>query len=365
MNQRNSNIELMRLVAMFCIVFHHFIDHNVDDVTVLGDTPTRYLLESCGTLVGKISVCLFFIISIWFLADRRLTVRESCRRVWILEREILFYSVGCYLVYSLMMGVFSPTQLLARLLPVLTGEWWFVSDYVLLMLAMPFLLVGLKSLSQRDHAVLAAAMTVFFGFVQYLPYIGWALSDGSGILGILMLTIVVCYCRWHGEELLPGGVHSRRLPMASAIAVVLLTVLYASASMLHVPVLPSIAGKLWTPMQDWHSLLVIVISVTVFLWTNSAKPHHWPLVNRMAASAFAIYLITDAPEAETLLWARLFPLSDIAHSPIPVLLSMLLITAGLCLVGILIDQVRTVLFRWTVNRRPGAWFDRLTLRLGR
>ena len=73
----------MRLVAMFCIVFHHFIDHNVDDVTVLGDTPTRYLLESCGTLVGKISVCLFFIISIWFLADRQLTVRESCRRVWI------------------------------------------------------------------------------------------------------------------------------------------------------------------------------------------------------------------------------------------------------------------------------------------
>ena len=118
-------------------------------------------------------------------------------------------------------------------------------------------------------------------------------------------------------------------------------------------------------MQDWHSLSVIVISMTLFLWVDSVKPHHWPCIDRLAASAFAIYLITDTTEAETLLWTRLFPLSDIAHSPIPVLLSMLLITAGLCLVGILIDQVRSVLFRWTVNRRPGAWFDRLTLRLGR
>ncbi|KFI96155.1 acyltransferase family protein [Bifidobacterium stellenboschense] len=350
---RNSNIEVLRLLAMVAIVSHHAIVHNADDLNVIGSAPNRILLDFASILVGKTAVCLFFIISIWFLADRQLTFRGSCRRVWILEREILFYSVLCYLVYAPMLGTFSPTTFAARFFPVITGEWWFVSDYVLLMLALPFLVTVLKALPAREHGVLAVFLAVFFGFVQYLPYVGWALKDSSDIMGLLVLTTLTCHIRWYGIGMQRPRPYA--LLVSGALSLALPILLYV----LRMDV--RIAGRLWTPMQDWQSLPVIVLSFVIFLGVDRLTPHHWPIIDRMASGTFAIYLITDTPEAELLLWTKLFPLHRITGMPVPIAV-ILLVSIGLCAVCIGIDLIRQALFRVTVDRNPGAWFDRLFFR---
>lgn len=355
--QRNSNIELLRLMAMIAIVFHHAIVHNADDLDAVENVPSRILLEFAGTFVGKTAVCVFFIISIWFLADRRLTFRDSCRRVWILEREILFYSVLCYLVYAPTMGTFSVKTLLTRFLPVITGEWWFVSDYVLLMLVLPFLTTGLKALSTRDHGILTVFSVAFFGFVQYLPYIGWSLKDSSGIMGLLTVTIVTCYIRWHGEARKHRFNERLIAAVSGTVAFALLVALYV-LQCVNIPLVSTTASKLWTPMQDWHSLPVIIISIAIVGEASRAKAHHWPVIDRMASGTFAIYLITDTPEAELLLWTRLFPLHAIGGLP-AVVVVILLIAAGVCMICTGIDLIRQALFHVSIDRNPGAWFDRL------
>ncbi|MBT1180856.1 acyltransferase family protein [Bifidobacterium sp. CP2] len=346
--RRNSSLELLRLLAMLAIVFHHAIVHNGDGLDMIDSVPSRVFLEFAGILVGKTAVCLFFIISIWFLADRQLTFRGSCRRVWILEREILFYSVLCYLVCAPMLGTFSPTTFAARLFPVITGEWWFVSDYVLLILALPFLVTVLKALPAHEHGVLAIFLAVFFGFVQYLPYVGWALKDSSDIMGLLALATLTCYIRWYACRTQRPS--SCVLLVAGALSLALLILLYV----LRMDV--RIAGRLWTPMQDWHSLPVIVLSFVIFLGVNRLTPHHWPIIDRMASGTFAIYLITDTPEAEFLLWTKLFPLHRIADTPMPIAI-ITLISIGLYTACIGIDLIRQTLFRATIDRNPGAWFD--------
>lgn len=81
----------------------------------------------------------------------------------------------------------------------------------------------------------------------------------------------------------------------------------------------------------------------------------------MTSGTFAIYLITDTPEAELLLWTKLFPLHRITGMPVPIAV-ILLVSIGLCAVCIGIDLIRQTLFRVTVDRNPGAWFDRLFFR---
>lgn len=353
---RNSNIELLRLAAMFCIVFIHFVTHNVSSPDVFGDTITRLLLDSCSTIVGKTAVCLFFIISIWFLVDSHMTFKESCRRAWILEREVLFYSILCYVIYAPALGEpYSFTTLVARFLPTLTGEWWFVSDYMLLLIMIPFLVKALRALSAREHALCAVLMVVFFGFVQYLPYIGWALVDSSSVMGLLILVTIVCYFRWHESSLFSKQHSTKVLFVACLSSVIMLAVIYVMQTWNTGPI-SALASKLWTPMQDWHNLPIVIISLTIFMATIRSKPHHWPIVNHLATSAFAIYLITDTPEAETLLWTNLFPLHKLAQLPHP-LGVMVLISASLCVICIGFDQIRQFLFKLTVDRNPGKWFD--------
>ena len=52
---------------------------------------------------GKIGVVIFFSISAWFFLDREQTIKSNLKRVWIMERELLFYSlilVAFYLVFD-------------------------------------------------------------------------------------------------------------------------------------------------------------------------------------------------------------------------------------------------------------------------
>ena len=80
------------------------------------------------------------------------------------------------------------------------------------------------------------------------------------------------------------------------------------------------------------------------------------LINRIAQSAFAVYLITDHPATRTLLWKHLFVLEDLCRQPFAILqiLGILLIIYLACT---LIDFVRQGLFALTVDRNRGHWFE--------
>lgn len=42
---------------------------------------------------GKVGVVIFFTISAWFFLDKEQTIKSNLKRIWILEREVLFWSV--------------------------------------------------------------------------------------------------------------------------------------------------------------------------------------------------------------------------------------------------------------------------------
>ena len=82
------------------------------------------------------------------------------------------------------------------------------------------------------------------------------------------------------------------------------------------------------------------------------------LINRIAQSAFAVYLITDYAASEKLLWVRLFNLQDLYQQPLAILqiLGILLAIYATCT---LLDFIRQALFAVTLDRRRGRWFDLL------
>lgn len=92
MGGRNSSIELLRIVAMFMILAHHFVVHNGYDAKNLPLGPERISFQLVMQGGGKVGVVIFFTISAWFFLDKEQTIKSNLKRIWILEREVLFWS---------------------------------------------------------------------------------------------------------------------------------------------------------------------------------------------------------------------------------------------------------------------------------
>lgn len=99
----NSSIELLRIIAIFMILTHHFIVHNGYDVLKLPLGPERIFFQLVMAGGGKVGVAIFFSISAWFFLDREQTIKSNLKRVWIMERELLFWSLA-FVAFYLMFG---------------------------------------------------------------------------------------------------------------------------------------------------------------------------------------------------------------------------------------------------------------------
>ena len=93
---RQSNFELLKIIAMIFIVTHHFVAKNAFnvDTQINGITFNKLFLQLIGNhaFIGN---NLFFMISAWFLCDKEeLSIKYSLRRMRSLEKQMLFYSMG-------------------------------------------------------------------------------------------------------------------------------------------------------------------------------------------------------------------------------------------------------------------------------
>lgn len=94
-------------------------------------------------------------------------------------------------------------------------------------------------------------------------------------------------------------------------------------------------------------LPVIMVSFGMFLLFDRLS-FRSRIINRIAQSAFAVYLITDHPATRTLLWKHLFVLEDLYQQPFAIL-QILGIPLTIYFACTLIDCMRQGLFAVTVS----------------
>ena len=159
---RQSNMELLRMIAMFMILIIHANMISLPKPTHAElvasplSTATRYLIESFG-IVG---VDIFVMLSGWFLINSRLKSFLS------LYFQIITLWGGAFLVFFLL----GKTQLSAKnLLEIIAfTHWdWFIKAYIVLMIIAPVLNTFGKVLSEKTQR------DVLIGFFIFSSTYGW------------------------------------------------------------------------------------------------------------------------------------------------------------------------------------------------
>lgn len=356
--QRNTNVEALRLVAMALIVFHHMFNYHAGSSGIT-DEGLKYIVDTFVLLIGRVGASVFFVITIWFLCSSRdRSFRSAVRRVWLLERELIFYSVGLFLLASCVFDLqdFSIKQLIYQFFPVLTGEWWFVSSYVLLILVAPFFIRGLEALTRRAHLTLLIILVATLSVLHWIPTLGSGLP-GAGDFGALVFYLVlVSYLRWYVDT---DALRAHRVLLVLLLmADVVLVAVFRTVGMMEIPFVSSVVNGLRSGLSFWTeltSILIVGASVPLFLLVVSMKERHNRLIAFLAPSSLSIYLISEFAPIRALLWNSLFTFEYVNHGPAlwTCVLAVFAVMAG-C-VGI--DLGRRVLFRGTFDRRPGHLFE--------
>lgn len=342
---RNSSIAALRIIAMFMSLAHHFIIHNGYDVLKLPLGPERIFFQLVMQSGGTIGVVIFFSISAWFFLDKEQTIKSNLKRVWIMERELLFWSLILVTFYLVFDRADLSMKLMAKsIMPLSTGVWWYATAYAIFLALLPFLSKGLKALGREYHLALAATVLVIWGLTSFIPGM---IEINDGFFGFIYLFILISAYKWYMKPFT-----TKQVWLTTGIGLgffLLYTAASATLSMLGHDMGIYLTG-------DWK-LPAIMVGFGMFLLFDRVTFHN-RVINRIAQSAFAVYLITDYAASEKLLWARLFNLQDLYRQPfaIPQILGILLAIYATCT---LIDFIRQALFAVTIDRRRGHWFELL------
>ena len=276
MLQRDSNIELLRLVCMFLIVFQHCI-HVYAFPEVWNTDVMSFDVVLASTLTGfaYIGVICFILISGYFGIKLKL---RSALNIYII---CAFYALIGYLLHLYIDGAHVGKGLLYHSVFCIShSKLWFVKCYVGLMLLSPILNTAMENMSKKTYQWVIGLLTilnVYFGFVwqdESFNANGYTIANFVYIYmigGYIARYVSLEWCRTHKAE---------------NICIYLATsLLWAGAIVL--------LRYIHTPWDEWgyNNPFTLIGAISFFMLFLSMPKFHSKPINWLASGAFAVYLV--------------------------------------------------------------------------
>ncbi len=357
---RQSNMELLRVVAMLMIITLHYLDKgNVLPEFADMSTANHYiawLLES----FCFVAVNIYVLISGYFLTTSKFTFKKLA----LLWGQILFYSwvIGGIFLLTGMAGeeATSLYELIFVALPVTAGHYWFATIYVLLFAVSPFLNVAIEKMSKQQHRICIVVLVTIFSLWNTVLPMTIPLADGEGmdIAWFVCLYMIAAYLRKYPED-------RKRKGYLYALGYVLCSVLVFGVGIALLFV-DSVTGKLGGYATNWYaynSFPVLVGSVCLFVAFTKLEIKSGgvsKVINMLASATFSVYLIHEHRYLRYL-WQQWLGVEQSASQPWMVLhlLGSVLLVFAACAV---IELVRKWLFSLVTERK---WFCKIFARFAK
>lgn len=339
--KRNSAIELLRIISMLLIIFHHFSVHGlykgfIDHQASMGTHLTSALLSSGG----KIGVDVFMIISGYFM------IHSSFKRKKFnqLLLQMFFYSLLFFGINLFTHWVpIGPKMILTSILPFTYTGYWFVNAYLLIYLFSPFINRLLKSLNKQDfQKFIALIILVVFALPTIFPKSMEMLDNG--IIITLSCYIIGAYLRLYPLEFKKCTAKQLGIILTCISFVIIwgsIIVAEVIGNKLQINALLSHT----TFFASDSSIFILLLSIGLFLWFSQIKPFYNHGINVIAGTTLGIYLIHDNPLVRIGLWKNILHLDQCYQwQPQQIIFMAIIICPLIFIICSLIEWLRQKIF---------------------
>lgn len=274
-SQRNSSIELYRIVATFTVLIVHFngwfvggMPENLDLANPSAFRIGQAIIESATC----ICINMFLLISGYFGIRLKLS---SVIRICLL---LLFIYVPFYLVESCLKGAFSVGTLI-RSLFIMTKSGYFVQCYLMLMFLSPVLNAFIEKMGKRilPWVIVFVFIEFWFDNIKELECLGF--GSGYSIMHFVLIYMIARCLFLFNVDLVRVKIYWW------VIGYLLFTIVIC---------IQYVVGLKWT--YDYSNPVCIMSSICSFMpfvYYN----YHNRAINWIASSTFAVYVIQVADPA--------------------------------------------------------------------
>ena len=150
--ERNSNIELLRIVSIILIVISHYVVHGIgiENLNAMPLSITKVFLQAL--VLGNLGTILFVLISGYYLINSK---EIKLKKIIKLILQVVFYSSVIYIVLVLLhKEPFTFKNLIIAFFPITFKTYWFATAYIILYIFHPFINRFLNSLKQKEPVFL-------------------------------------------------------------------------------------------------------------------------------------------------------------------------------------------------------------------
>jgi len=309
--QRNASFELLRILAMICIIAHHFMGHGGWQFAQTGANP--YLMSFANALYQP-AVNVFVMITAYFICtkDNMKIPYKKLGKLWI---TVFFYSILLFTVFTAT-GIYSfdKTALIQSLFPVLTGKYWFISAYFVMMIASPFLNAIIARLNKAQFT----ALVIFIVIISSLQDVGiWTatlpMDKGHNAVWFCLLYLIAAYIRKY--DITPRTVPWIIGAVGYAAILIFVTLIWK-----------------W---PRYNSVVTIYMSIFVFLTAKKVKIKgnvSNKIICFISKLTFGVYLIHDSVEMRGYMYENIFHSSAFIQTEyaFPILIGFILLTFVVC-----------------------------------
>ena len=332
--ERQSNFELLRIIALFFVLIFHSNFHTLGYPTpeaVVG-MPLQCFSEFVVQGLTVICVNVFVLLSGWF--GIRPTLKGACNIIYI----VLFFLLGSYILALLFNRAEFSIPALAECLMLDRGRW-FVKAYLGLYILAPILNKFAETAERKQFKEVLIAFFCFQTIFGWMVNAAYFFEYGFSTMSFIGLYMLARYVRRFQPKW-------SEMSKWADIGVYFGIILFGALLLIGLAYIPQVQRFYHTSVGHvyaYSSPLVIIESLFLLLFFSKLR-FQSKIINFIAASSFSVLFIHGNP--------YILPYQDrvldyYANNPYIVALIKVVLLAFLALnIALVLDQIRKLTWKW-------------------
>jgi len=323
---RQSNFELLRILAIIMVVMEHFIRQS--GLLESGAGPYAAINAFLGS-GARIAVNIFILVGAWFMVDSDFRPGKAIK----LYLETAFYCVPITLLMAMLGMAGGARNIIQGMLPFFGRPVWFATAYISLMILTPFLNKAFMMPSKAQNR-LVGALFVLVCVASTIP----SFSNIDYIADLSWFCVVYLGVGWaKRNDLFSKLVAGKWLALAAGALV------YAGLCLAEQTPLLAWPANYW--LDNIRTLPNIACALCIFVFFLKTDMGHIKLVNFLSRSIFAVYIVHQVPAFREFLWKTICRADTISTlSPTLYALSVIGVAVAILISVTAVDLLRIKLF---------------------